>query len=108
MLILNPISKERIWGTPRLHEYSGDESIEKIGSIYSLSAIEGLSNEIIGGDFLGKSFYDLVKNNPEIFGLKKGEVYPLIISFTACDDNLSIQVHPGDEYAKKKRIGFVW
>lgn len=105
MLILNPISKERIWGTPRLHEYSGDESIEKIGSIYSLSAIEGLSNEIVGGDFLGKSLYDVVINNPETFGLEKGEVYPLIISFTACDDNLSVQVHPGDEYAKKNRLG---
>lgn len=105
MLILKPISKERIWGTPRLHKYSGDESIEKIGSIYSLSAIEGLSNEIVGGDFLGESFYDVINNNPDIFGLKRGEVYPIIISFTACDDNLSVQVHPGDEYAKRNKLG---
>ncbi len=25
---------------------------------------------------------------------------PLIISYTACDENLSIQVHPTDEYAR--------
>lgn len=105
MLILSPISKERIWGTPRLHKYSGDNNIDKIGSIYSLSAIEDLSNEIVGGEFLGESLYDVVKNNPGIFGLKEGEIYPLIISFTACDDNLSVQVHPGDEYARRNDLG---
>lgn len=105
MLILSPISKERIWGTPRLHDYSGDKSIEKIGSVYSLSAIENLSNDIIGGDFSGENLYEVVKNNPETFGLKEGENYPLIISFTACDENLSVQVHPGDEYAKNNELG---
>lgn len=105
MLILKPISKERIWGTPRLHEYSGDKDIMKIGSIYSLSAIKEISNDIIGGDFIGDNLYNVVKNNSEIFGLKEGETYPLIISFTACDDNLSVQVHPGDEYARKHSLG---
>lgn len=105
MLILKPISKERIWGTPRLHEYSGDKDIMKIGSIYSLSAIKEISNDIIGGDFIGDNLYNVVKNNSEIFGLKEGETYPLIISFTACDDNLSVQVHPGDEYARKHPLG---
>lgn len=105
MLILKPISKERIWGTPRLHEYSGDKDIMKIGSIYSLSAIKEISNDIIGGDFIGDNLYNVVKNNSEIFGLKEGETYPLIISFTACDDNLSVQVHPGDEYVRKHSLG---
>lgn len=105
MLVLSPISKERIWGTPRLHNYGGDKKIEKIGSIYSLCAIKNLSNNIIGGDFSGENLYDVVKKCPEVFGLEKVETYPLIISFTACDDNLSIQVHPGDEYAKNNSLG---
>ncbi|MFM2487429.1 hypothetical protein ABW365_02635 [Enterococcus avium] len=31
MYILEPTSRERIWGTARLHEYHGDHKIEKIG-----------------------------------------------------------------------------
>ena len=42
----------------------------------------------------------MAAENPQNL-LEAGEVYPLIISFTACDENLSIQVHPViDEYAQ--------
>ncbi|MCB5953816.1 class I mannose-6-phosphate isomerase [Enterococcus sp. CWB-B31] len=100
MYILEPISKERIWGTPRLHGYNGAEEIERIGSVYSASAIAEIDcrlEEFEGNITLGK----LIKDNPAAFGLCEGEVYPLIISFTACDDNLSIQVHPTDDFAQK-------
>ncbi|WP_122646114.1 class I mannose-6-phosphate isomerase [Enterococcus mediterraneensis] len=97
MYILKPESRERIWGTPRLHEYHGERPIEKIGSVYSASGVEGVDCQIVGEE---KTFGMLVEEKPEIFGLENGEVYPLIISFTACDENLSIQVHPTDDYAQ--------
>lgn len=99
MIILKPISKERIWGTGRLHNYAGDKTIEKIGSVYSISGIPEISNEIVSGDE-HLDLYEAVKNNPKKFGLGAGQVYPVIISFTAADENLSVQVHPTDEYAK--------
>lgn len=98
MYILKPESRERIWGTPRLHEYHGDKQIEKIGSVYSASGIAEIDCQVVGED---KSFGELVAEEPEKFGLNTGDVYPLIISFTACDENLSIQVHPTDDYAKQ-------
>lgn len=98
MYILVPESRERIWGTPRLHAYSGDPQIEKIGSVYSASAIAGIDCKVVGQD---ASFSELVKEKYPLFGLEKGMVYPLIISFTACDEHLSIQVHPTDSYAQK-------
>ncbi len=99
MYILKPESRERIWGTPRLHAYSGDSQIEKIGSVYSASGIAEIDCQIVGED---QTFSQLVAADPAKFGLAPGEVYPLIISFTACDENLSIQVHPTDDYAQKK------
>ncbi|MGM0216618.1 class I mannose-6-phosphate isomerase [Enterococcus sp. AZ109] len=98
MYILEPISKERIWGTPRLHDYQGEETIEKIGSVYSASGIAELDCPVVNTD---ASLNELIQAQPEKFGLRPGEVYPLIISFTACDENLSIQVHPTDDYAKQ-------
>ena len=98
MYILEPESRERIWGTPRLHDYSGDQQIGKIGSVYSASGVSEIDCGIVNEE---KSFSEMIAENPGKFGLEAGEVYPLIISFTACDENLSIQVHPTDEYAQK-------
>lgn len=99
MYILEPISKERIWGTPRLHDYQGEETIDKIGSVYSASGIAEIDCPVVNTD---ASLNDLIQAEPEKFGLQPGEVYPLIISFTACDENLSIQVHPTDYHAQKQ------
>lgn len=100
MLILNTVSNDKVWGTKRLYEYSGNENIETIGSVYSVSGIKEISCEIIAGDD-NKDLYTAVKNNPEKFGLPKGVDYPVIISFTGADQDLSIQVHPTDPYAKE-------
>lgn len=97
MYILEPISKERIWGTPRLHQYRGDEEIETIGSVYSASGIPEIDCCVRNTDC---TLNALIQQDPQKFGLEPGDVYPLIISFTACDENLSIQVHPTDEYAR--------
>lgn len=97
MFILIPESRERVWGTPRLHAYSGDQNINQIGSVYSASGIEGIDCKIVGSY---QSLNEIIQIDPERFGLREGDVYPLIISFTACDKNLSIQVHPTDEYAR--------
>lgn len=107
MIILNTVSNEKVWGTKRLYDYSGDKKIEKIGSVYTASGIEEISCEILYGDE-NKDLYSAVKANPEKFGLVDGVDFPLIISFTSADEDLSIQVHPTDAYAKEhenKMIG---
>lgn len=107
MIILNTVSNEKVWGTSRLHDYFGNPGIEKIGSVYTVSGIKEISCEIIYGDE-NKDLYSAVKASPEKFGLANGVDYPLIISFTSADKDLSIQVHPTDDYAKeneKKMIG---
>lgn len=101
MYLLKPISKSRIWGTDRLYEFGGDTNIESIGSVYTLTANPDFSNEILNGPNKGKLLYEIIRKSPEKFGLKSDENYPLIISFTGADKDLSIQVHPTDEYAKQ-------
>lgn len=101
MLILEPVSKRRIWGTKRLHNYNGDPTIDKIGSVYTMSAIKEISNPINSKEFQEKDLFSAVKNNPEKFGLKKNQPFPIIVSMTGADANLSIQVHPTDDFAKE-------
>lgn len=107
MIILSTNSNNKVWGTDRLYGYSGDKNIKTIGSVYSVSGIKELRTGIVYGDE-NKDLYTAVKNNPSKFGLPEGVDYPVIISFTAGDSDLSIQVHPTDEYAQKhedKKIG---
>lgn len=102
MLTLQPVSMSKIWGTKRLYNYCGDLNIDLIGLVYTASAIPTISNGIDSDEFKEKDFYSAVKNNPEKFGLPSDyEEFPIIVSFTAADADLSIQVHPTDEYAKK-------
>lgn len=105
MLIIEPVSNKKIWGTPRLHKYGGDTNIDLIGSVYSASAIEEIQTRIsldTNNQFTGMTFYDAVNQSPEIFGLDANvKEYPLIIAMTAADEDLSIQVHPTDAFAQK-------
>lgn len=109
MLVLKPVSMRKIWGTERLHAYCGDPSINKVGLVYSASAISSISNRIDSEDFEERDFHSAVKNNPGKFGLPDDfEEFPIIVSFTAADADLSIQVHPTDGFAQQnegKRYG---
>ena len=111
MYHLQPIAKERIWGTPRLHSYGGDPTIERIGSVYSASATPDIDCPVQQSERseasdpqqgTTRTLGELIASNPTAFGLRPGERYPLMVSFTACDQHLSIQVHPSDAYARKK------
>ncbi|MDO5714646.1 MAG: class I mannose-6-phosphate isomerase [Tissierellia bacterium] len=98
MFVLKSISKDRIWGTPRLIDYGATS--DSVGSVYSFSSIDEINTIIENGVYKGKSIGSVIKTNPTLFGLKEGP-YPLIISFTGADQPLSIQVHPTDDDAQK-------
>lgn len=102
MLLFQSISKERVWGTKRLHLFNGDQGIEKIGSIYTVSGTKEIDTVIINGENEGKTLSEAAESNPELFGLKEGEEFPLIVSITSADEDLSIQVHPTDRYSEEK------
>lgn len=102
MLVLQPVSMEKIWGTQRLHDYCGNTDIELLGLVYTASAIPTISNPISSNEFEEEDFHSAVKNNPDKFGLPTDyEEFPVIVSFTAADADLSIQVHPTDDYARE-------
>lgn len=99
MYLLEPISKKRIWGTGRLHEYGGDSKIDQIGSIYTMAGNKDFSCRILNNE-KKLNLYDVVQEDPKKFGVEQGENFPIIVSLTGAEKDLSIQVHPTDEYAQ--------
>ena len=66
-----------------------------------ISAHQNGESKVIGGKFDGKKLSDLFKENKEIFGNIESNEFPLLIKIIDAKTALSIQVHPGDEYARK-------
>ena len=100
---LQPVFKEIVWGGNRLkNDYGFKSDLNNIAEAWMLCARNDGDNVVVNGEYSGMSFTELVKNNPQLLG-KKGasyEEFPLLIKFIDAKSDLSIQVHPDDEYAK--------
>lgn len=104
VLFLEPILKERVWGGCKLTKEWGYEAPEGskngIGECWGVSAHPEGDCKIKGGYYDGRTLSDLWKEVPELFGNRKEEVFPLLTKIIDAKENLSIQVHPDNEYAQ--------
>ncbi len=100
---LQPVFKEIVWGGNRLkNDYGFKSDLNNIAEAWMLCARNDGDNVVINGEYAGKSFTELVKEVPALLGTK-GEKYaefPLLIKFIDAKSDLSVQVHPDDEYAR--------
>lgn len=103
-IFLQPIFQERIWGGQKLHnEFHYTIPYERTGEAWAISAHENGPSKILNGELKGKTLLDAWKNNGELFNkpVDKKEAYPLLIKILDANDNLSVQVHPDDQYARE-------
>jgi mannose-6-phosphate isomerase class I len=100
MQILKPIVHETIWGGAKLTPFSGSDCV-KIGHLYSAIDTEEFKNEIIYGKDKGKNLHEWFLENRDKYGLGDYEELPILMALVEAADDLSIQVHPDDEMAKK-------
>ena len=96
MLILKRIIHNTIWGGPKISAMTGVEG-QNIGHLYSVYCREGVSNEILNGDWKGRCLNDVFPLFKDEFNLSRYEFFPLTLALTEAQENLSIQVHPNDE-----------
>nr|WP_330400811.1 type I phosphomannose isomerase catalytic subunit [Lacrimispora amygdalina] len=100
-LFLEPVFKEAIWGGNKLREVFGyDIPSETTGECWAVSAHKNGECRIAGGIYDGKLLSSLWKDKPELFGLYPGDEFPLLVKVIDAKNDLSIQVHPDDSYAK--------
>ncbi|MBC5836030.1 mannose-6-phosphate isomerase [Flavobacterium sp. F372] len=111
-LTFEPIYKERIWGGTKLKDFL-NKSFEAnfIGESWELSTVTNDVSVVSNGEFTGLNLNELIKKYPtEILGKncieKYGFVFPLLFKFLDAKEDLSIQVHPNDELAKKRHNSF--
>jgi mannose-6-phosphate isomerase len=94
-----PIFKERIWGGEKLAQFGYTLPSKKTGECWGLSAHpEGQS---IGVDdpVKGLTLSQIYTQFPQWFNLEKKPQFPLLIKIIDAKTDLSVQVHPNDQYA---------
>ncbi len=105
ILFLKPIFKEMIWGGSRLSEFGYEIPSDKTGECWAIAAHPNGDSAVVGGKFDGRTLSELWNTNRELFGNSTGDRYPLLIKIIDAADDLSIQVHPDDSYAKVNEDG---
>jgi mannose-6-phosphate isomerase len=100
---LNPEFKEIIWGGNRLKkEYNKISNLNNIAESWELTVRPDGMNTILGGEFDGYTMEEYInKNGFSVVTNKSLDRFPLLIKFIDAEDNLSVQVHPDDEYGLK-------
>lgn len=105
LLFMDPVFKHNIWGGSNLRrDYGYMEEGDDIGECWGIAAHPKGDCSIREGEFQGKTLSWLWENRPQLFGKSEEEtnhtVFPLLIKIIDAKDDLSIQVHPNDDYAK--------
>lgn len=104
ILRLNPVFKDYLWGGVKLRdEYGFKSDLTKLAEGWMLSCHKDGENIISSGEFAGRTLTEYVNKNPESLGEngKKFEYFPILIKLIDAKDDLSVQVHPDDEYAMR-------
>lgn len=107
-----PILKSLIWGGADICPFKGITPVQEgIGESWEISHVEGSVSVVENGALAGKSLDELIQTyGAELMGKKVidrfGNIFPLLIKFIDACDNLSIQVHPDDELARKRHNSF--
>ncbi|MEG1310988.1 MAG: mannose-6-phosphate isomerase, class I [Romboutsia sp.] len=105
-LFLNPLFMYRIWGGTTLkNKFNYEIPSENTGECWAISSHENGDCEIQNGRYKGKKLSQLWNEHRHLFGNAKGEKFPLLTKILDANDNLSVQVHPNDEYAKINENG---
>jgi len=111
-LKFEPILKKIIWGGSEISKFKNIRPIiEGIGESWEISGVKNNISTLSNGALKGDNLEELIsKYRDRLVGKKVYETYhdtfPLLIKFIDAHDNLSIQVHPDDELAKKRHNSF--
>lgn len=105
VLMLEPVFKEAIWGGKLLQNFGYEEAGDKAGECWGISAHSSGDCTIKNGEYKGKTLSWCYQNHRELFGNMKEDVFPLLVKIIGAEDDLSIQVHPDDQYAAVNENG---
>lgn len=102
---LKPAFKDYLWGGTRLRDDFGKEcDFDKVAESWELSCHKDGNSVVAEGEFAGLTLAQYIeKEGKSVLGTncEKFENFPILIKLIDAKDNLSVQVHPNNEYAQR-------
>ena len=102
---LKPAFKDYLWGGTRLRDDFGkDCDFDKIAESWELSCHKDGNSVVADDEFAGLTLAQYIeKEGKSVLGTncEKFENFPILIKLIDAKDNLSVQVHPNNEYAQR-------
>lgn len=112
-LKFKPVLKDKIWGGTKIRSVLGIDfsPLPNCGEAWVLSGVDGNQTAIVNGFLAGNDLNELVEiYMGDLVGdavyERFGDEFPILVKFIDAADYLSIQVHPDDELAAKRKIGY--
>ncbi len=110
--MLKPCGKDYLWGGNRLNEdFSKDIKMTPLAETWECSTHHDGQSIAASGKHRGCKLGDVLKENSQYLGKNPQKTYtdngelPVMIKLIDARQNLSIQVHPDDEYASQFENG---
>lgn len=107
------IYKDKIWGGQKIKTYLNKDfgNLPNCGETWEISGVKTDVSVVADGPLKGERLDQLLEQyKGELVGEKVykhfGNIFPLLVKFIDANDDLSIQVHPNDELAKKRHNSF--
>ncbi|MCJ8013289.1 class I mannose-6-phosphate isomerase [Paenibacillus sp. KQZ6P-2] len=102
-LQFQPEFKERVWGGRALEQFGLTPPKGHIGEGWMIADHPNGTTSVVNGELAGQGLDQIREQlGKEWFGSKgfseKNGRFPLLIKLLDCNDNLSVQVHPTDDY----------
>ena len=107
-LKFEPILKQTLWGGDKIISFKQlNDTRKEVGESWEISAVEGSESIVAEGPDKGMTLTEVLsKYREELLGeanyARFGVKFPLLVKFIDARQDLSIQVHPSDELAKKR------
>ncbi|MDR1906523.1 MAG: class I mannose-6-phosphate isomerase [Clostridiales bacterium] len=108
-LVLSPVYKDYIWGGAKLKEKWGKNTkLDIVAESWELSLHEDALSRIKNGCYKGQTLLEVLEFHPDLAGKKclSFQKFPTLIKLIDSKQNLSVQVHPSDRYARLNEHGY--
>lgn len=106
--LLKPAGKDYLWGGTRLNDdFAKDIEMDPLAETWECSTHPDGPSMVASGAYSGRTLAEVLKMHPEYLGTHpktEGEL-PILIKFIDAKKDLSVQVHPTDEYAREHENG---
>jgi len=99
---LIPPTKDYIWGGEKFKtEYNISTDASRLAEAWVLSVHPDGESVISDGEFSGRTLTEVLEKNKSFLGTNCSDKLPIMFKLIDAKKDLSIQVHPDDNYAKE-------